>query len=998
MAKDESILKVRIVGTEKLTDYKREILATEKKLKDMKEATKGNIGAQKAAAKQLSVLETKLKILGSEYRKIQKTLDASVVAQNKAKEATRKAKEETKKAATVEKNAAKAKIALTKEAKRVRKSSLENANAFIRLQKQTKNAELRFKRLSAQYGATDEKTKKALSTFKKLDSRLKSITKSARDVNKEVKKTGTFSGSMAKGFSKAAISLGAATLGAAALFRVMKSGLKVVSDFDESVANLAKTTNLSKEAARELAQEILKIDTRTSVTALLELATAGGRLGLVGRELIDFTRETDKAFVALSDSLDGSAEDIGLTLGKLAANFGIEKKFGIGESINKVGSALNELGANSKATEGFIVDFTKRLSGVGAQAGISITDIQALGALFDETGQSVEISATTFNKLLPAIGKDVAKFAKIAGVDIEEFSRITKEDAFEALKLVAIGAKSTSGGLQGLADTMQNYGIDAARAASIVTVLSNNTDRLGELQEIANTAFEEGTSLSKEFAIKNETLAAETEKLKNQWDEFIISLDGTDSAIGNLSKSFIGFLSDSLKGIQNLDLIWRSLFNDVNELGGDAIDRLLDGGWVTEFGENITEVTDRFDDIPFDRFTNDFQNVQKEWIATLGEDREDAIALFEGYLKNRKKQEEEAVKGREETLKKQKKLEEQAAKDKIVADNKEAENEAEKLSIFEKQQIEAAKKLSFEKQQVLQDELDKQQFIDDIEIDDIEEQNDKKVETLEEFLARVEQIEINAALKKNSREIEQREKEDKEAEEALEKVRDRFERQGKLAEQLGDKIGIVFTGVVTDNKKLTEEGLRQLSSFLISTVEKSAIAAIVKNQLTALSTVNPIAIAKALASIVLIKGVSTVAKGAISQAEQGAIVPKANRGGVIQGASHANGGVPVMVNGRQAIEAEGGEPIITKGVTRSPADMGILSAINVKHGGVPLVAQSGGFVPSAPTSSGGGFNSADFSRELAEQIAQTMPAPVLVADDVNDVNDDQRRLDVESQF
>ena len=44
-------------------------------------------------------------------------------------------------------------------------------------------------------------------------------------------------------------------------------------------------------------------------------------MGLEGEEIIGFTREVDKAFVALGDSLEGSAEEIGLTLGKLAANF-----------------------------------------------------------------------------------------------------------------------------------------------------------------------------------------------------------------------------------------------------------------------------------------------------------------------------------------------------------------------------------------------------------------------------------------------------------------------------------------------------------------------------------------------------------------------------------------------------------------------------------------------------------------------------------------------------
>ena len=61
------------------------------------------------------------------------------------------------------------------------------------------------------------------------------------------------------------------------------------------------------------------------------------------------------------------------------------------------------------------------MAGVASQANISVTDIAALGALFNSTGQSVEVAATTLNTLLPAIGKDIEKFANVAGVNIEEF-------------------------------------------------------------------------------------------------------------------------------------------------------------------------------------------------------------------------------------------------------------------------------------------------------------------------------------------------------------------------------------------------------------------------------------------------------------------------------------------------------------------------------------------------------------------------------------------------
>lgn len=71
-------------------------------------------------------------------------------------------------------------------------------------------------------------------------------------------------------------------------------------------------------------------------------------------------------------------------------------------------------------------------------------------------------------------------------------------------------------------------------------------------------------------------------------------------------------------------------------------------------------------------------------------------------------------------------------------------------------------------------------------------------------------------------------------------------------------------------------------------------------------------------------------------------LPKAARGMLIRGNSHTNGGVPISTpNGM--IEAEGGEPILTKKAFRMFPQL--ISDINVAGGGVPLFA-SGGLVPS----------------------------------------------------
>jgi len=75
---------------------------------------------------------------------------------------------------------------------------------------------------------------------------------------------------------------------------------------------------------------------------------------------------------------------------------------------------------------------------------------------------------------------------------------------------------------------------------------------------------------------------------------------------------------------------------------------------------------------------------------------------------------------------------------------------------------------------------------------------------------------------------------------------------------------------------------------------------------------------------------------------------KFRRGGILEGPSHEQGGIPVMVNRRYAVEAEGGEPILTAGVSRNPFLLAQASAINVAAGGRPLLRQGGVVSPSNP--------------------------------------------------
>jgi len=101
-------------------------------------------------------------------------------------------------------------------------------------------------------------------------------------------------------------------------------------------------------------------------------------------------------------------------------------------------------------------------------------------------------------------------------------------------------------------------------------------------------------------------------------------------------------------------------------------------------------------------------------------------------------------------------------------------------------------------------------------------------------------------------------------------------------------------------------------------------------------------------------------------------VPKAQRGMITKGASHANGGIPAIVGGKTPIELEGGEAIINK---KSTARFGnILSQINQAGGGVKFA--TGGVVGS-PVSSLSNIQNQFTSQLNSELLTESIRTAVL---------------------
>lgn len=318
--------------------------------------------------------------------------------------------------------------------------------------------------------------------------------------------------------------------------------VKGMVGLDDALADVQKTTGLTRKEVRELYSDFRLLNTRTPRAELLALAEEAGRLGKTGKkDIMSFVEVANKIKIALGDDLGGNAEEAIREVGKLTEIFKIGDQYGTDfkTSMEKVGSGINTVANNSNASAGYLIEYMKRLGGTAVQARISAADIMGYAATFDQLGQNVEMAATAQSKIIVDMFTDPAKYARIAKMEVKEFNSLLQTDANEAFVKFLDGLNGNNEGLSVMATKLDDLGIDGARAIQALAALSSNTKMLKEQQSSANDAMQKGISLNQEYEIKNNNLAGSWAKLTAFiHSKFINSgfLSSIENAIGKISE------------------------------------------------------------------------------------------------------------------------------------------------------------------------------------------------------------------------------------------------------------------------------------------------------------------------------------------------------------------------------------------------------------------------------------------------------------------------------
>lgn len=354
-----------------------------------------------------------------------------------------------------------------------------------------------------------------------------------------------------KKFGPFAILTSAVTSAAQNIKRFVSESLPAFREYDDKLADVMKTTGLAKKETELLSKSLRRIDTRTSQNELLDLARVAGKLGLSDKVDVEgFVRAADKINVALSEDLGGNAEEALNQVGKLVDIFNIKQQFGIENSMIRVGSTINELGAASTANEGYIVEFTKRLAGVAPSANISIQNVMGYGATLDQFGQQCETAGTAMSQAITGMFKRTEVYARIANMSLKDFTELLNQDANAAFIAFLKGLKNNNAGMVELVKNLNDLKMDGTRSVQIIGALAENVDALEQQQKLANKAFSDGTSIIDEFNTKNNTAQARYEKFQKTLQNIKVqigsalvpTLDALHSLISAISSDSVELL------------------------------------------------------------------------------------------------------------------------------------------------------------------------------------------------------------------------------------------------------------------------------------------------------------------------------------------------------------------------------------------------------------------------------------------------------------------------
>ncbi len=328
-------------------------------------------------------------------------------------------------------------------------------------------------------------------------------------------------------------------------FNMIKSKLtdvlKLNFQYSDSLANVRKVSNLSMDSVNELSRMLAKVDSRTSLEGLTQLAYVGSRMGMgkYGAEgLAEFAQASDRVNVALKEDL---GDDAMLTLSKFVETMGEVEKHGgnISSAFDAVSSSIFKLASTSTANGNNILEFAKRLTGLSKVSHITSDQLLGLASASDSLMLMPEVASTAFGKLISSLWTNYHDIEKMLGMQ-EDSLKGMMEKGQTMQALVTVLEHVSNKNLNSMDAYFKEFGSDGQRLKQVVVTMAQNVDVLKSHLKESSEAYEDATAVQKEYAIQQETAQALLERANNMWSKAFVNPEGID-VMKEIAKAWYDF-------------------------------------------------------------------------------------------------------------------------------------------------------------------------------------------------------------------------------------------------------------------------------------------------------------------------------------------------------------------------------------------------------------------------------------------------------------------------
>lgn len=339
--------------------------------------------------------------------------------------------------------------------------------------------------------------------------------------------------------------------------------------YSDSLANVRKVTNWSMKDVEELSNSLSKMDSRTSLEGLTQLAYIGSRMGMGKygvQGLAEFAQASDRVNVALKEDL---GDDAMLTLSKFVETMGEVEKHGgnVGEAFDSVSSSIFKLASTSTANGGNILEFAKRLTGLSKSAHITSDQLLGLASASDSLMLMPEAASTAFGKLITSLWTNYHDIEKMLGMQEDSLKdMMSKGQTMQALVKVLENVSDKN--LSSMDEYFKEFGSDGQRLKSVVVTMAQNIGVLKSHLKESSEAYREGTAVTKEYEIQQQTAQAILERANNMWEKAFVNPNGID-AVKEMAKVWYNFskeLTQSKPFLASVKILFWELKTSVEAL------------------------------------------------------------------------------------------------------------------------------------------------------------------------------------------------------------------------------------------------------------------------------------------------------------------------------------------------------------------------------------------------------------------------------------------------